>query len=321
MVPALLAVMVWFSVSQAMGAGPYEDVPIGALPADAVKAILQKTLSPQGRFVILATNGTVRIFDTPEKIAAARTALETLQTAPATISFAVIIKTGMHMVTKSSSTGQDYGGVEFPVPNNYATPQVAQCGRGVVVTPATPRNFRPHQVGYGGGYVDQGGYVSGVEVNTQETGLEGGVLHRFEGSTVFPKPVAVTACAKVPDAAALRDWAVKNGVVKENELPWTAARSEILVTPERTSDGMVLNLLPQIVVAGAAGSPRAIPLRVCATSVTVKQGVAATFEGLPGADAEFYRVFLGAQESTDDAVTSITVGAAVVYVTQQGDKK
>jgi hypothetical protein len=98
------------SISQSAGAtGPYEDVQIGALPAEAVKQTLQKTLSPQGRFVILATNGTVRIFDSPQKIAEARAALEAMQNAPATVSFAIDIKTGMHKVTHSSSTGQYSG--------------------------------------------------------------------------------------------------------------------------------------------------------------------------------------------------------------------
>jgi hypothetical protein len=320
LIPALLAVMVWFSVPQAVGAaGPYEDVPIGALTAQAVKEAMQKTLSPQGRFVILATNGTVRIFDSPQNIAAARGALETMQNAPAMVSFAIIINTGMHKVTRTASTGDDEG-YDFPVPYNYAPPQIVQNGRRVTAIPATPRDFRSRQAGYGG-YVYEGGYVTGTEVNTEETGVEGGVPHKFEGSTVYPKPAAVTVCAKAPEPAALHDWAVKNGAVKENEPAWTAARTEILVTPERTEDGMVLNLLPQIVVAGADGSPRLIPLRTCATSVTIKQGAPATFDGFPGADADFYRVFLGAQESKGDALSSITVGAAVEYVTQQTDKK
>src|ERR1035437_10472355 len=84
LVPAMLAVMAWVSVSPVMGAmGPSEDVPIGALPADAVKMAMQKSLSPQGRFVILAATGVVRIYDTPDKIAAARAALEAMKNAPA----------------------------------------------------------------------------------------------------------------------------------------------------------------------------------------------------------------------------------------------
>jgi hypothetical protein len=308
LVPAALAVMAWLSLSQAMGAlGPYEDIPIGALPADVVKGIVQKNLSPQGRFVILSATGNVRVFDTAQNIAQARQALQAMQNAPALVSFAFIIKTGMHKVTKVTSTGPE-DGASFPVPNTYAPPQVAQYGRGrYVVTPATPTSFVNMPLG--------------VQETVTKTSVEGGEPHRFAGSTVFPQPVAVTICTKAPDPAALHDWAVKNGAAPQGEPAWTSARTEILVTPEHADNGMVLNLQPQIVVAAADGSPRVLPVRVCTASVVVKTGVAVTFDGFPGADPEFYRLFLGAQESTDDAITSITVGAVIDYTGQQAGRK
>ena len=293
-----------FATTAMAATGPYEDVPIGALPADVVKGIVQKSLSPQGRFVILAVNGTVRIFDTPQNIAQARQALEAMQNSPAMISFAFIIKTGMHKVTTVSSSGP---AVEIPVPSTYAPPQVYQTGRGYIVTPAYPTSFTNE--------------VVGEQTTITKTSVEGGVPHRFAGSTVFPKPVAVTICAKAADPAGLHDWAVKSGAVPQNEPAWTAARTEILVTPEHADSGMILNLQPQVVVAAADGSPRVIPLRVCTASVVVKQGVGTAFDGFPGADADFYRLFLGAQESTEDALTSVTVGAAIEYLPEQGDKK
>lgn len=176
-----------------------------------------------------------------------------------------------------------------------------------------PGGYGYGSYGYGGGYVYQGGYTTGTVVTTEETGVTGGVIHSFTGNTLIPKPVAVSLCARVPNAELLRDWAIKNAGVDANEPAWPAASAELVVTPEITNDGLVLHLLPRIVLAG----PRVIPLKVCEASVTIKPGAPAAFEGFPGADADFYYLFLGARESTGDALTQINVGAAVRYVPPQ----
>ncbi|HWB60037.1 MAG TPA: hypothetical protein VG733_11135, partial [Chthoniobacteraceae bacterium] len=82
---------------------------------------------------------------------------------------------------------------------------------------------------------------------------------------------------------------------------------------QHSDDGMVLNLQPQVVVAGADGAPRIIPFKTCTASVVVKPGATVTFDGFPGADADFYRVFEGAQESTGDAISNVAIAAVVDY--------
>jgi hypothetical protein len=168
--------------------------------------------------------------------------------------------------------------------------------------------------------VDQGGYVTGTQVTVQTSSLEGGVTRNFAGSTVFPKPVAVTVCAKVSQPDALRDWALKNGAATAGDPAWVSAQTEIVVTPESADDGVILNLLPKITATGADGVARDYPVRVCATSVLIKRGTPATFDGFPGSDPDFYRLFMAAEESTQDALASITVAAGVQYVGQPGDK-
>jgi hypothetical protein len=76
---------------------------------------------------------------------------------------------------------------------------------------------------------------------------------------------------------------------------------------------MELTLQPQVVVPAADGSLRVIPLRVCRASTIVKQGAPVALDGFPGADPDFYRLFLGAAESTADAISSVTIGAAFDY--------
>lgn len=293
----MVAVMALLPLPRAMGvSGTYEDIPLGALPADVVKSLVQKNLSPQGRFVILIANGTVRVFDTPQNIAQARKAMSDMQNAPALVGFEFIIKTGMHKVTKVTSSGPVEG---FPVPQTYSPPQIYPSGHGYVVIPSTPTSFTTE--------------TFGPTTTITQTSIEGGEAHRYGGTTVFPKPAAVTICAKAPDPAALRDWAVKNGAAPESEPAWTAARTEILVTPEHADFGMIMTLQPQVVVTSADGKSRVVPLRVCTASVTVKQGTPVVLDGFPGADPDFYRLFLGAQESTADTISSVTIGAAYDY--------
>ncbi|MGB8352506.1 MAG: hypothetical protein WCD79_01325 [Chthoniobacteraceae bacterium] len=307
------------------GPAPHEDISIGSLPAESVTAALRKMLSPQGRFVILAVNGTVRIFDTPAKIDEARKVLQDLRNAPAMVSFAISVRTGMQRVQESPNPGPvDY---EIPVPQTYGAPRIAagQGGNGTVV-PGNPGNFTTRHVAPGErvyvnpGYVT-GGYVTGTEVQVQRTSVEGGVNHNYAGSTVFPKPVAVTVATAVNDPEGLHDWAIKNGAVPANEPAWINAGTEIVVTPEHGDNGLLLNMTPQIVLPGAPGqAARRIPIKVCATSVLTKPGAPAKLEGFPGADAAFYRLFLGAQDSVEGTSTLITVAAGMNYTASTGSK-
>jgi len=296
---------------------------MGSLPAETVTAALKKTLSPQGRFVILAINGTVRVFDTPAKIEEAQRVLQELQSAPSTVSFSISVRTGMQRVTRrSTDPGPVTTDYEIPVPQTYGAPQiVVGPGGSRAVVPGNPGNFTTRHVDPGDqvyirpGYTT-GGYVTGQEVRTEESGVEGGVNHNYAGSTVFPKPVAVTVLTAVADPQALHDWAIRNGAVPTTEPAWATAGTEIAVAPEHADGGLLLNLTPQIVLPGAAGqASRRIPVKVCATSVLTKRGIPSTLEGFPGTDPEFYRLFFGALESKDDTLTRVTVAAVNDYPT------
>src|SRR4051812_4581556 len=62
------------------------DIPTGFLPSAWVVEGVRKTLSPQGKFVVLNNTGVVRVTDSEEKIAEVHRLLATLQKAPATVS-------------------------------------------------------------------------------------------------------------------------------------------------------------------------------------------------------------------------------------------
>jgi hypothetical protein len=322
LIPVLVAFLAGLPMPQGTAAPSalYEDMPLGSLPAESVNVALRKTLSPQGRYVILAVNGTVRIFGTPDKIAEARKVLEALRNAPSIVTFQIDIRTGMHEVTRQNPGSEPIAsGYEIPVPQTYSPPRIV----GQNVAPGMPGNFTTRQVDRGSGsYVNPrayvtGGYVTGTEVRTQQTGLQGGVIHRFKGSTEFPKAVAIPVSSKVDDPAGLHDWAVTNGAIAANEPAWAGAGTDIVVTPEDTSDGVLLNMTPEIVIPGGnLQAPRKVPLKTCSTSVLVKRGVPAVVDGFTGADSEFYRLFMGAQESNQNASTRISVSAGIDYIAQ-----
>src|SRR4051812_34555035 len=62
------------------------DIPTGFVPAPWVVEGVRKTLSPQGKFVVLNQTGVVRVTDSEEKIAEVHRLLANLQKAPATVS-------------------------------------------------------------------------------------------------------------------------------------------------------------------------------------------------------------------------------------------
>jgi hypothetical protein len=299
-----------------------EDMALGFLPLDAVSATLRKTLSPQGRFVILTQNGIVRVIDTPEKIRDARRVLEELQKSPAIFSIDLTLKTGLRRVTKSSSSQTPAEAVDIPIPQRFDPPRVmiGPNGRPIVI-PAQPRDFTTQRVGPGVAVnVSPTGFSTNEpQVNVTRSSIEGGTARRFVGAGSFEKPALLAVSRQVADPAALRALALKVGAITEAEPAWTTAATEISITPEIARDGLVLNIVPQIIVFSGSGQPaRRIPILACAAPVLAHRGIPVTIEGLPRADADFYRLFFGAADAGDETLTTLTFSTAMRYVTQAG---
>jgi hypothetical protein len=165
----------------------------------------------------------------------------------------------------------------------------------------------------------QGGYTTfGPEVRITETSMEGGSTRRYSGTSGPGKLLTLSVQPRVADPAALHDLAVKYGAVPANEPAWTAAGTELLVTPDFSSGSLTLQVVPQIVISTgeAQQPPRRVPVKVCIATVVVSRRATTTFDGLPGANGEFYRLFFGAMEATDDTTTRISVSADVQYLAQ-----
>lgn len=298
-----------------------EEVSIGYLPAEWIAGAMQKTLSPQGRFVLVTPTGPIRISDTGEKIDAARRALAELQKAPALVPVELSFTTSVRRVVQRLPAEQpvhDYG---IPVPNRYDPPRViANPGGGFTVVPAQPRDFTTRNVGPGTivNPSPTGYRTLSPEVRISETTTSSGVARRFSASTVPGKPVAFTVLKQVPDVAALREVALKHKAIAESEPAWSAAGTELLVKPELSGGALMVTIVPQIVIPAAApAQARRIPINACAAGVLVARGAPANTGMLPRTDPEFYRLFFGNQEAVDDSVTALTVTASVQYLGSQ----
>ena len=318
----LLAIMLCLPTF-ASGAEPqasYEDLPVGYLSVEAVKTVLAKALSPKGRYVILAGTGMVRIFDGKDKMETAKLALEELKNSPAIVSMEVTVKTGMHRVTRQQyPSEQPIHSYEIPIPRNYDPPRIVEHpGGDVSIVPGLPRNFKTKNLEPGTIVnVSPTGFATlDPEVRMSETSVEGGVTRKLIGLCAAGKSLAMTVLPRVADPAALRDWALSQGVITSSEPEWTAAGTELLMTPDISTGILSLHLVPQIVTypADRTKPVRRFPFSACATTVFIDRGKSTTIEELPHADSEFYSLFFEGKPSKGDVLTFISLAAGVQYI-------
>lgn len=316
---ALLALLLGGLIASAASPAVTEEVPLGFLPMEWVAAALQKTLSPQGRSVLVTPTGPVRITDQGDRIDAARSALDALQKAPALLPLDISFTTTSRREVQRLPVEPPVVNYGIPVPDRYDPPRIIQNGGGgFTIVPAQPRSFRTRNVGPGT-VVNPSptGYQTGnAEVRLTETVTSELFNRRFTASTVPGKPVLVTVLRQAPDAAALRALALKHRAISEAEPAWAAAGTELLVTPELSGGSLVVNIVPQIVLPAAtpAQATRRIPISACSAGVVTARGASGQRGTLPRTDPEFYRLFLGAAQAADDTITAVTVAARVDYI-------
>jgi hypothetical protein len=209
-------------------------------------------------------------------------------------------------------------GVGMPVPDRYDPPRIIGNGNGsYTVVPSQPRSFSTRKVGAGtivnptpSGYATANPEVRLTETITTTVGTR-----RFNASTTLGRQIFVPVLRQAPDAAALRLLARKYEAIPETEPMWSTAGTELMVTPELTDGTLVVNIVPQIVLPSPAGQPtRRIPIPACAAGVLLARGAPNNKGLLPRTDPEFYRVFLGTPQATDDTLTALTVSAGVKYI-------
>ncbi len=307
-------------------AGPNEELPFGFVPLEWVTGLLKKSLSPSGRYVILAARGSVRVYDSVEKIQEAKRALEELQNAPATLVMELTVRTGARRVTRQQYPSEEPAlSYEVLVPRRYDPTRIFEnSGGGVTIVPGLPRDFDSRRV-ESGAIVKRSpsGYATLTpEVRLSETGLEGGVVRKFNGSALLGRPVALTVSRKVSDPRALREWAVRHGAIPGNEPDWAVAGAEFIVTPALSNGYLSLQVVPQIVVSASDGRHvvRRIPISDYATGFLAQRNSVMPMQAMAANDPEFYALFLGVKLTEGESQTLMSLGAKVQYIEQSGAK-
>lgn len=299
---------------------PQTDLPTGYLPVESVNAILKKALSPQGRFVILASSGVVRIFDRPENVEAASGALEASRKGPALVTVEITARAGARRIARQSLPQEPAATFEVPIPRVYGRTQiVAQPGGNVTIIPGQPRDFTTRRAAPGTAVnLSPTGYATrDPEVRMSESALSGGVTRKGTGSATLGKPIVLPVSARVAAPAALQEWARRAGAISADEPPWSAAATECVVVPDLLKNGAALQVTPQVVVYASdrGAPPRRVPLPAFGSSLVVQKGAPSSVHDL---DPEFYQLFLGAAKAEKDTEASLVATVAVQYLGTPG---
>jgi hypothetical protein len=306
----LLPLLAALWTGAATGLAGTADIPTGFVPSAWVVEGVRKTLSPQGRFVVLNQTGVVRVTDSEEKIAEVHRLLATLQKAPATVSLNLGFIRYANKSVVHPNVSPSGGGDEFPFPRKFSPPRIIQLPNGgVTVIPSQPSQFATRGAGA------SAGVTQNITTTTQTKQL----ARRILATSVPEKPAPVPLLAKVEDVRALHDFAVKVGAVGQQEPAWAAASTELLVTTELVGPELRVTITPQIALPAAAPGqePRRIPVKACSAQISITRTIPAPTGRLPQADAEFYRLFMGLPPGGPDDFTALNLTGTVQFVGAQ----
>ena len=283
------------------------DIPMGFVPPAWVVQEVRKTLSPQGRFVLLNATGAVRVIDSDDKIAAVSRLLARLEKAPSIVTLKIeVIHSGTKNVQTQIQPDAAIAGTELPYPHRFLPPKIVQnSSGGFIVTPSQPTDFRSRTVGASEGTAQ----VITQTVPTRE------IAKRLMVSSVPGTPVTTPLLAKVEDIAGLRAMALRLGAVSDQEPSWTSAATELVIQTEMAGPDLKATITPQIVLpSNSPQEPRRIPLQACAGSVTISRASPSPTGTLPQTNSEFYRLFMGLPAGASDDITALNLAADVRFV-------
>ncbi len=295
-----------------------DEVTIGFLPVEWINAAVRKTLSPQSRAALTSPTGPLRVTDSAERLELLKAKLLDFQRAPALVPIELTFENRARRTVQRLPADQPVVERGIPVPDRYDPPRIIAGPGGVTVVPAQPRSFTTRRVGPGTSVnLNPTGFTTGeAEVRFSETETTAHLARRLSVSGVIGKPSTVSVLRQVLDPAKLYALALQRGAITNAEPAWTAAGTELLVTPELSGGALVVNVVPQIILppAVAGQPPRRIAISACAAAVLTARGAPPSAGLLPKTDPDFYRVFLGTAQAVDDTITALTVTASVQYV-------
>ncbi|HQW29918.1 MAG TPA: hypothetical protein PK529_12070 [Verrucomicrobiales bacterium] len=271
-----------------------KELNVSFAPLEVIKPILEKVLTPQGKFLMLANKGAVLVIDTPEGILAAEAAIAGAQLPPADIALDFQFVTGLPTRRTSITMAQ-----EVPFPVEFAPPTIfVGGGRVTGFVPATPTKFQTRNIGVTSESVstrNPDGSVT-LDINTESTAFDGFINY---GSAILPAGAIGTVPVNglVGDPGFFSPF-VNTGGISLPIISTTRISTSIVIRPRLEAGVVNLDMMPrlQVVLDGSQMEPQVVDLKQFHTSVAVPNNEVARVYGFTGADDDFNRRFFGAKD-------------------------
>ena len=306
----LLRATLFFSLSIAsMAIGQTttkKELNVSFAPLEVIKPILEKALTKQGKFLMLANKGAVLVIDTPEGILAAEAAIAGAQLPPADIALDFQFVTGLPERRTTITMAQ-----EVPFPVEFAPPTIfVGGGRVTGVVPATPTKFQTRNIGVTSESVstrNPDGSIT-LDINTESTALDGFINY---GSAILPAGAigAVPVNGLVGDPGFFTPF-INTGGISLPIISTTRISTSIVIRPRLEAGVVNLDMMPrlQVVLEGSQMEPQLVDLKQFHTTVAVPNNEVARVYGFTGADDAFNRRFFAAKDP-ESGGTAVVVKA------------
>jgi len=286
-----------------------KKIDTGFAPIEAVRPVLERVLSPQGRFVMLPGDGSVMVIDTREGILAAESALGQAELPVPEVALDFEFRSGLPSRKTKIVVGQ-----EVPLPAAYSPPTilVGPNGRPYGEIPSTPTQFVRRQFGVTSETntrLNPDGSIT-MDINTESTEFEGFINY---GSAILPAGTigTVPVSNRVGDPLFF-DPFVNAGAILMPIVRTTRISTSVVIRPRVQTGTVSLDLMPRLTVEvdEEGVEDQQIDLRQFRTTVNVGNNQVGRVNGFAGASPEFNRHFLGG-EDPKEGETAIVVRASV----------
>lgn len=280
-----------------------KEIDVAYAPVESVRPVLERVLSPRGKFVMLPSKGAVLVIDLPQQVLAAEAALASADLPVPEVAVDFQFVTGLPRQTSITAAQE----VPFPVAFAPPTIFVGANGRVAAVVPATPTKFVRRNIGVTSestATMNPDGSVT-LDVKSESSAFAGFVHY---GSGVFlPGQVgSVSVNDRVGEPGFFGPW-INTGGVSLPIISTTRITTTLVVRPRIESGIVHLDLMPRIEVEVPGTEPKteSIDLKEFQTVLSAKAGEVGRVRGFPGADDAFHRHFFGAEKEQEG-------GAAIV---------
>ncbi len=304
MVAGVLSATAWLSTAQEIR----KELATRHAPVELLRPVLENSLSPQGRFVILPGKGKVLVIDTADKVRAAELALAAMQAPMPEVRLNFAVNPGNPVPGKTRFINPPEAWSDFPFPTAYLAPGIVADGSGgFVVTPAHPTNFKRRKVGdtlETTPTANADGSVT-VDINARHSDFGGFINY---GSAIFGSgsPGIVPLVEPVPEPEFFAPL-INTGPNLMPVFDTTRISTQVIVRPTVSHDIVTVEMIPQLRVNNSKNSSiekeKTISLKQYRTRLQIRNGKVGAVNGFTGASPEFNQAFLGGEQGRDGLTT------------------